>query len=165
MCLRGDGCGRPWLAAAAGTCLSHLAELVISMSDWQRQARQTECVPLHGSHHRADEDGIVRQSSCCSWSSISSSSSSISTLAVWRRTDSWVTPIYAPVMGKSHSRLGFSSRFEHIWRIDLNYKDSLQKTAVWFEICFTIFEIWFEIKLNRDKSAASYRLKTEGVIV
>ena len=42
-------------------------------------------------------------------------------------------------MGKSQSRLGFKSRFEHIWRFGSNYRDSIPKIAVWFEIWFEFF--------------------------
>jgi len=38
------------------------------------------------------------------------------------------------VMGKSESRLRFKLRFEHFWRIDFNNEDSIQKSAILFEI-------------------------------
>ena len=36
-------------------------------------------------------------------------------------------PTSPAVMGKSQSRPGFKSRFEHMWRFDSNCKDSIQK--------------------------------------
>jgi len=48
--------------------------------------------------------------------------------------------------------LGFKWPFEHFWRFDLNYKDSIQNIAILFES----FAIRFDSKknLNCDKSAA-----------
>jgi len=45
------------------------------------------------------------------------------------------------VTGKSQSQLGFTSWFQHIWRFDFNYKDSIQKSKIQLEIWLKIFEI------------------------
>jgi len=62
--------------------------------------------------------------------------------------------LQGPGTGKSHTRLGFKSRSEHIWWFDLNYKDLIQKNAIWSEIWLNIFDIRCEKKLYRAKSAA-----------
>jgi len=47
------------------------------------------------------------------------------------------------IPGKPQSRLEFTSRSEHFWRFDLNYKDSIQKIAILFEIWpWNIYGIW-----------------------
>jgi len=53
-------------------------------------------------------------------------------------------------MGKSQSK----SLFEHIWRFDLTYNDSIWNTAIPFVILFENFEILFEQSLNPVKSLA-----------
>jgi len=50
-------------------------------------------------------------------------------------------------MGKSQSPVGFKSQFERILRFNLNYKDSIQKIVIRFQIWFEIFgdSIWKKI--------------------
>jgi len=57
-------------------------------------------------------------------------------------------------MGKSQSRLRFKSLFEHILILDLNYKDSIEKTVIQFHIWFEIFGDSIFKNLSHDKSAA-----------
>jgi len=48
------------------------------------------------------------------------------------------------VMGKSHSRLGFKSLFEHFWGVIRQFKDSIRKLTIGirFDLVFFCDSIW-----------------------
>jgi len=60
--------------------------------------------------------------------------------------------VFTLVIGKSQSRLGFKSRFEPLWRIELCRKDLIWTDTIRFAIRFKNFEIRFEKYLNHGKS-------------
>jgi len=53
-------------------------------------------------------------------------------------------------MGKSQSRLGFKSRFEHFWGVIQQFKDSIRQPSIgiWFDLAF------FGIRFGRWDSTA-----------
>jgi len=66
------------------------------------------------------------------------------------------------VMCISQSQLGFKSQFELIWQFELKYKDSIQNTAILFEIPTEIFTLRLEKDLNRGKSLRTCGAEHKG---
>ena len=87
-------------------------------------------------------NAAVIHSAECLWMIMTVLSSARTWPASLRHSAHWPT-----VMGRSQLRFRFKSRFQHIWRLDLNDKHSIQKTAIYFEIGLKNWDsIWKKVK-------------------